>query len=100
MPQRNPYIDKSLKWCDFSTTKGENRKKTKLLGFSGIQTINRNFDIYSGEEFAHKREAFRTSNNGVYRPDEVFSALELESVQSGEASTGKIHAVYRRYEQS
>jgi TonB-linked SusC/RagA family outer membrane protein len=62
------------------------KARVSYNGFSGIQTINRNFDIYSGEEFAQlKREAYRTSNNGVYRPDsQVFSALELESVQSGE----------------
>jgi TonB-linked SusC/RagA family outer membrane protein len=69
------------------TTKRGKTGKAKIAynGFSGVQTINRNFDIYSGEEFVQlKREAFRTSNNGVYRPDnEVFSPLELESVQSG-----------------
>ena len=54
-------------------------------GFYGVQTINRNFDIYTGVEFAQlKREAFRTNNGGVYRPDEeIFTALELASVQSG-----------------
>ncbi|WP_100616007.1 SusC/RagA family TonB-linked outer membrane protein [Confluentibacter citreus] len=54
-------------------------------GATGLQTFNRAFDIYSGDEFAQlKREAFRTSNGGVYRPDsEIFSALELESVQTG-----------------
>lgn len=54
-------------------------------GFSGIQTINRNFDIYSGEEFAQlKREAYRTDNAGVYGADDkVFSGLELATVQSG-----------------
>jgi TonB-dependent starch-binding outer membrane protein SusC len=63
----------------------EGRTSINYNGFSGIQTINRNFDIYSGEEFAQlKREAFRTNNNGIYRPDEeIFSALELESVQTG-----------------
>lgn len=52
----------------------------------GVQTINRTFDIYDGEEFAQlKREAFRTSNLGVYLPDEeVFTPLELASIQSGE----------------
>jgi TonB-linked SusC/RagA family outer membrane protein len=55
-------------------------------GASGVQSINRNFDIYSGDEFAQlKREAFRTSNLGVYQEDEnIMSALELASVQSGE----------------
>src|SRR5690606_9292533 len=63
----------------------EGKLSVSYNGFSGIQTINRNFDIYSGEEFAQlKREAFRTNNGGVYRPDdEIFSALELQSVQTG-----------------
>ncbi len=63
----------------------EGRLSISYNGFSGIQTINRNFDIYSGAEFAQlKREAFRTNNGGVYREDaEIFSALELESVQTG-----------------
>jgi TonB-dependent starch-binding outer membrane protein SusC len=54
-------------------------------GSLGVQTFNRNFDIYNGDEFAQlKREAFRTSNGGVYKPDaDIFSALELESVQTG-----------------
>ncbi|UQB69065.1 SusC/RagA family TonB-linked outer membrane protein [Epilithonimonas zeae] len=69
-----------------TTKRGKSGKaKVTYNGFSGYQTINRNFDIYSGEEFAQlKREAFRTNNGGVYRPDsEIFSALELESVQTG-----------------
>lgn len=69
------------------TTKRGKIGKTSVSynGFSGVQTINRNFDIYSGDEFVQlKREAFRTNNGGVYRPDEdIFSALELESVQTG-----------------
>lgn len=70
------------------TTKRGKTGKARISynGFSGVQTINRNFDIYSGDEFVQlKREAFRTSNNGVYRPDnQVFSALELEAVESGQ----------------
>lgn len=69
------------------TTKRGKEGKTSISynGFFGVQTINRNFDIYSGEEFAQlKREAFRTNNGGVYRADEdIFTALELGSVQSG-----------------
>ncbi|OOG62657.1 TonB-dependent receptor [Flavobacterium sp. A45] len=70
-----------------TTKKGKlGKARISYNGFSGIQTINRNFDIYSGEEFAQlKREAYRTSNAGVYRPDnQVFTTLELESVTSGE----------------
>lgn len=62
----------------------EGKAKVSYNGFSGMNTINRNFDIYSGDEFVQlKREAFRTNNNGVYRPDElIFAALELESAQN------------------
>lgn len=70
-----------------TTKKGKiGKARISYNGFSGIQTINRNFDIYNGEEFAQlKREAYRTSNGGVYRPDnQVFTTLELESVNSGE----------------
>lgn len=70
-----------------TTKKGKiGKAKVSYSGFSGIQTTNRNFDIYSGEEFAQlKREAARTDNKNVYRPDnEVFSSSELASVQSGE----------------
>lgn len=69
-----------------TTKKGKiGKARISYNGFSGIQTINRNFDIYSGEEFAQlKREAARTSNGGVYKTDDkVFTALELESVTSG-----------------
>ncbi|MEL1240334.1 SusC/RagA family TonB-linked outer membrane protein [Flavobacterium flavipallidum] len=54
-------------------------------GALGVQNYNRNFDIYSGDEFAQlKREAVRTNNGGVYLPDDqVFSDLELESIQTG-----------------
>lgn len=54
-------------------------------GSLGAQNYNRNFDIYSGEEFAQlKREAVRSNNGGVYLPDEqIFSGLELESIQTG-----------------
>jgi len=70
-----------------TTKKGKiGKAKISYSGFSGIQTINRNFDIYNGDEFAQlKREAARTDNKDVYRPDsEVFSSSELASVQSGE----------------
>lgn len=68
------------------TTKRGKEGKTSISynGFFGVQTINRNFDIYDGNEFAQlKREAFRSANLGVYLPDEaIFSDLELASVQS------------------
>ena len=69
-----------------TTKRGKEGKMTvSYNGSSGIQTINRNFDIYSGEEFAQlKREADRTTNNGVVRPDNlIFSELELSSIETG-----------------
>ena len=69
-----------------TTKRGKEGKMTvSYNGSSGIQTINRNFDIYSGEEFAQlKREASRTSNLGTYLPDDqIFSDLELSSINSG-----------------
>ncbi|MBK8634050.1 MAG: TonB-dependent receptor [Saprospiraceae bacterium] len=69
------------------TTKRGKEGKTKVSynGASGTQTINRNFDIYSGEEFAQlKREAFRSANLGNYPADEdIMSQLELASINSG-----------------
>ncbi|MXN90599.1 SusC/RagA family TonB-linked outer membrane protein [Flavobacterium sp. Sd200] len=69
------------------TTKRGKEGKTSVTynGFSGIQTINRNFDIYSPQEFAQlTREAHRSINGGVYKNDEdIFSALELESLRTG-----------------
>lgn len=71
-----------------TTKKGKlGKAKVSYNGFSGIQTMNRNFDTYSGEEFAQlKREAQRTVNaGGIYSPDvDVFSSKELPSVQTGE----------------
>jgi TonB-linked SusC/RagA family outer membrane protein len=54
-------------------------------GYYGMQTVERNFDVYSGEEFAKlRREAFR-ADNGYYLPDEeIFTATELEVLESGE----------------
>ena len=69
-----------------TTKRGKEGKMTvSYNGVLGIQTINRNFDIYSGEEFAQlKREADRTTNNGVIRSDsDIFSSLELASINTG-----------------
>ncbi len=55
-------------------------------GYYGIQTVRRNFDVYSAQEFIQlKREAFRTENNGIYRSDnEIFTSTELSVMESGE----------------
>jgi TonB-linked SusC/RagA family outer membrane protein len=55
-------------------------------GYYGAQTVKRNFDVYSGEEFAQlKREAYRADNNNAYLPDEaIFTGIEQEILESGE----------------
>ena len=55
------------------TTKraAEGKSSVSYNGFYGMQYINRNFDVYSPEEYAMlKREAYRTTNGGAYMPDE------------------------------
>jgi len=69
------------------TTKraAEGKPNINYNGYYGMQYINRNFDVYSAEEYAMlKREAFRTTNGGAYMPDEdIFTPIELESLQNG-----------------
>lgn len=70
------------------TTKRGSAGKAKVSynGYYGIQNVDRNFDVYSPEEFVqYKREAYRTTNNNQYGEDsEVFSQLELESIRNGQ----------------
>jgi TonB-linked SusC/RagA family outer membrane protein len=51
-------------------------------GYYGTQTINRNFDVYTGQEFAQlKREADRAVNNNILRSDAlIFSSNELDAI--------------------
>lgn len=52
-------------------------------GYYGKQIAKRNFDVYSGPEFAQlKREADRAVNKNILRPDAViFSADELAAIK-------------------
>ncbi len=51
-------------------------------GYYGTQTASRNFDVYTGSEFAQlKREADRAVNNNILRQDAlIFSADELAAI--------------------
>lgn len=68
------------------TTKRGKAGKTSVNynAYYGIQTVHKNFDVYTPEEYAQlKREAYRTNNKDVYGADNaVFSALELESLNN------------------
>lgn len=67
-----------------TTKKGKTDKiSVSYHGFITTKSIERNFDVYSGQEFAQlRREAFRSNNaNDEYSDDEdVFSAVELENI--------------------
>ncbi|SFC98930.1 SusC/RagA family TonB-linked outer membrane protein [Algibacter pectinivorans] len=55
-------------------------------GFVTTKTIERNFDVYSGEEFTQlRREAVRTNrDDDTYPNDEdIFSEIELENIANG-----------------
>lgn len=69
-----------------TTKRGREGKTTvDLNSFYGTQTVRRNFDVYTGEEFAQlKREAYRADNNNTYLPDEsIFTPIEQEILASG-----------------
>jgi TonB-linked SusC/RagA family outer membrane protein len=56
--------------------------KIDYHGYRTTQTLTKNFDLYSAQEFAQlRREAQRTTNNGEYLDDEViFEDFELQSL--------------------
>ncbi|MEW4923691.1 TonB-dependent receptor [Algibacter sp. 2305UL17-15] len=69
-----------------TTKRGKEGKiNVNYHGYTTVQTLTRNFEIYDGAEFAQlRREAQRTGNNNVYLDDDViFEPLELESIQTG-----------------
>nr|WP_321222233.1 TonB-dependent receptor [uncultured Psychroserpens sp.] len=71
-----------------TTKRGKNKKmQVSYHGYLTTKSIERNFDVYSGAEFAQlKREAHRSNNaNDEYSLDEdIFSELELESIANNE----------------
>ena len=54
-------------------------------GYTTTQQLTKNFDLYSGEEFAQlRREAQRTENNDEYLNDDIiFEPQELQSLREG-----------------
>ncbi|MEM5563504.1 TonB-dependent receptor [Psychroserpens sp. AS72] len=71
-----------------TTKRGKNKKiEVSYHGYLTTKSIERNFDVYSGAEFAQlKREAHRSNNaDDSYSLDEdIFSELELESIANNE----------------
>jgi len=72
-----------------TTKRGKTGKpQVNYNAYYGVQTIEKHFETYNGQEFAdYKREAFRANggNNGVFLPDnQVFTAAELQTIQSGD----------------
>jgi TonB-dependent starch-binding outer membrane protein SusC len=69
-----------------TTKRGKAGKLTiNYSGYYGKQSAKRNFDVYSGPEFAQlKREADRAVNNNIMRSDAlIFSADELAAIAEG-----------------
>ncbi len=69
------------------TTKRGKKDRVSITyhGFVASKTIERNFDVYNGQEFAqYKREAVRSANvDDEYSDDaSVFSAVELENINN------------------
>ncbi|WP_370479746.1 SusC/RagA family TonB-linked outer membrane protein [Tamlana flava] len=70
-----------------TTQRGKEGKiQVNFNGYTGVQSLQKHFETYNGDEFiAYKREAFRASNGGTFLPDDqVFSASELETIASGD----------------
>ena len=69
-----------------TTKRGQSGKLTvNYHGYTTIQRLTRNFDLYSGEEFAElRREANRDRTTGEYLSDEnIFTEFELEAIANG-----------------
>ncbi len=72
------------------TTKRGKSGETQVSysGYFGLQTVQKHFEAYSGDEFiAYKREAFRANGgpDGDFLPDDqVFTADELATISSGD----------------
>lgn len=65
----------------------EGRVNVNYHGFVTTKSIERNFDVYSGQEFAQlRREAIRSNNaDDSYSADEdIFSDLELQSIANND----------------
>jgi len=61
----------------------EGKVNVNYHGYITTKTLERNFDVYSGEEFAQlRREAVRSTNaDDSFSPDEdIFSEIELQSI--------------------
>ncbi|MFD2916907.1 SusC/RagA family TonB-linked outer membrane protein [Psychroserpens luteus] len=71
-----------------TTKRGKSDKMSiSYHGYLTTKSIERNFDVYSGAEFAQlRREAVRSNNaDDLYSNDEdIFSELELESITNNE----------------
>lgn len=75
-----------------TTKRGSSQKlKVSYHSYRSEQQLVRNFDIYSGQEWADLRmEAYRSENNDVYEDSNfVFSALQLDVLKSKEFNNGE-----------
>ena len=79
------YGSRAVNGVVLITTKRGKKDKISVTyhGYISSKSIERNFDVYSGPEFAQlKREAYRSNNatDEYSNEEDVFSALELENI--------------------
>lgn len=68
-----------------TTNRGqEGKMQIDLNSYLSVQELKRNFEFYSGEEWAQlRREAWRSNNNGIYADDAaVFTADMLDALKN------------------
>ena len=63
----------------------EGKFQVNYHGYVTNQMLTKNFDIFTGPEYAQvRREAFRTENNGEYLDDAtIFEPFEQEAIENG-----------------
>lgn len=83
------YGSKASNGVILVTTKQGKSKKIQISyhGYTTISSIKKNFDVYSGQEYAQlRREAYRADNNDIYQPDNLVFPIpeELEALNNNE----------------
>ncbi|WP_158838885.1 SusC/RagA family TonB-linked outer membrane protein [Polaribacter sp. L3A8] len=69
-----------------TTKRGKNKKiQVSYHGYTTTKTIERNFDVFSGQELADLRREANRADDGTYSPDDaIFSDIELEALNNNQ----------------
>ncbi len=63
----------------------EGKVKVNYSGYAAVQTIDRNFEFYNGEEWAAFRREAYYNTNGQINDEDCFSGLMLDALNSGKS---------------